>query len=391
VLTGSCALVKKSEGTSLEIGSFYSCDAIGNPQFYFPTETTAYFNVTLRNFTVTVKNMSISLSVLDELNVPVGIDELDATIPPDSFSCYLLDVFIPKWAFVGNATAQVLAFEERVPLDSQITNLFIDIADIIPPRIHIHSPENKTYTASSIPLTFTIEERTSVPQIAYCLDHLENMTIMGNTTLTDMPNGSHNITVYANDTSNNMGYSSKIYFTVFIIHDIAAVNVTTLKTVVGQQCCVRINATTENQGAHPETFNITIYANTTHIQTKTVTLTSGNSATIIFIWNTTGIARGNYTITAYAIPVPGETNTRDNTISNGWIIVATLGDVTGPEGYPDGVCDIRDIGNIACLLGLDYPHPLYNPNFDIYPVLCDGKIDLRDLSIAAKNFGKTNP
>ena len=46
---------------------------------------------------------------------------------------------------------------------------------------------------------------------------------------------------------------------------------------------------------------------------QTITLTRRNSTTITFTWNTTGVPYGNYTISAIATPVPGETNITDNT------------------------------------------------------------------------------
>jgi hypothetical protein len=43
---------------------------------------------------------------------------------------------------------------------------------------------------------------------------------------------------------------------------------------------------------------------------------NGSSATVAFIWNTTGFAAGNYTISAYAWPIPNETNVADNSITS---------------------------------------------------------------------------
>jgi hypothetical protein len=51
---------------------------------------------------------------------------------------------------------------------------------------------------------------------AYSLDGEENVTITGNTTIADLPNGLHNVTVYANDTLGNMGVSEIINFTIAI-------------------------------------------------------------------------------------------------------------------------------------------------------------------------------
>ena len=108
------------------------------------------------------------------------------------------------------------------------------------------------------------------------------------------------------------------------IHDIAVTNVVPSKTVVGQGYSLNINVTAANQGDYAETFNVTVYANTTSIATQTVTLESGDSTTITFTWNTSGFAKGNYTISAYAQPVSGETDTADNTFIDGIVVVAVV-------------------------------------------------------------------
>jgi parallel beta-helix repeat protein len=100
--------------------------------------------------------------------------------------------------------------EGNVPLvQRDVTKPF---PDIMPPTITLLSPQNVTYTTTSIPLTFTVDEATS--WISYSLDNQANVTITGNTTLTDLSEGTHYITVYANDTSGNMGASETVYFTI---------------------------------------------------------------------------------------------------------------------------------------------------------------------------------
>jgi streptogramin lyase len=168
-------------------------------------------------------------------------------------------------------------------------------------------------------------------------------------------------------------------------HDIAITEVTPSKTVVGQGYSLNINVTAANQGDYTEIFNVTVYANTTSIATQTISLTSGNSTTITFPWNTTGFAKGNYTTNAVADTVPGETHIADNTFADGWVIVAMVGDITGPEGFPDGDVDIRDVSAVARLFGVSSPSPEYNPNFDING---DGDIDIKDVSTVARHFGE---
>jgi peptide/nickel transport system substrate-binding protein len=83
----------------------------------------------------------------------------------------------------------------------------------VPPVIAILSPENKTYTSTSVALTFEINKATS--WIGYSLDGAATVTITENTTLTELTLGSHNVIVYANDTTAGlMGASAKVYFTI---------------------------------------------------------------------------------------------------------------------------------------------------------------------------------
>ena len=49
---------------------------------------------------------------------------------------------------------------------------------------------------------------------SYSLDGQQNITFSGNTNLTDISNGLHNITVYAQDTFGNIGSSQTTSFTV---------------------------------------------------------------------------------------------------------------------------------------------------------------------------------
>jgi len=81
-----------------------------------------------------------------------------------------------------------------------------------PPAISIVSPENKSYTVNHVDLTFTVSEPTS--WIGYSLDGQANVTIAGNTILSGLSNGSHQLVVYAKDTDEKTGTSETIYFTI---------------------------------------------------------------------------------------------------------------------------------------------------------------------------------
>jgi hypothetical protein len=84
--------------------------------------------------------------------------------------------------------------------------------DTSPPTISELSIGNNTYNQQTIPLSFNVDENAS--WTAYNLDNQGNETIQGNTTLTELSDGSHSIVVYANDTAGNMGKTDTVFFTV---------------------------------------------------------------------------------------------------------------------------------------------------------------------------------
>ena len=114
---------------------------------------------------------------------------------------------------------------------------------------------------------------------------------------------------------------------VILKDDLAVINVTPSKSRVVQNSTLLINVTVENKGNFTETFNVTVYANTTLIGTQTgITLTSRNSTTLVFTWNTTGFARGDYLISAVAV-LPVDNDPSDNVYTDGWVAVTFKNDI----------------------------------------------------------------
>jgi hypothetical protein len=81
-----------------------------------------------------------------------------------------------------------------------------------PPVITVSSPKSKTYETGDIPLTFTVNEPTS--WISYSLDGEAAVAITGNTTLSGLAIGAHNLTVSAADLTELIGVSETIQFTI---------------------------------------------------------------------------------------------------------------------------------------------------------------------------------
>lgn len=92
------------------------------------------------------------------------------------------------------------------------STVFFTINDGVPPTITNLSIMNRTYMQNNLTLSFVIDKPTS--WIGYSLDGKENLTIVGNTALTSLLNGSHSLVIYANDTLGNMGTSTSVNFSV---------------------------------------------------------------------------------------------------------------------------------------------------------------------------------
>jgi hypothetical protein len=81
------------------------------------------------------------------------------------------------------------------------------IFDYQAPSVRIISPENKTYTNSTIELNFTTSELFS--RASYSFDGNERVSFQNETaSLTDLPVGTHQLTVYAEDEFGNEGAST---------------------------------------------------------------------------------------------------------------------------------------------------------------------------------------
>ena len=209
-----------------------------------------------------------------------------------------------------------------------------------------------------------------------------------NMTFRAITNGTCYLTIHFCELTNSLGEPTlhNLYNgTVEIspgVHALAVTDILTAGSVVGQGYSTSINVTIANEGTFTENVNCTIYANNTGIKTIDVLLGGLDEVTVSIPWDTTSWTMGNYTISANVTSVEGETETLDNTMEDGMILVTTPGDVDG-----DFDVDIFDIVKIARAYGSSEGDLLYNGNADIDG---DGDIDIFDVVIAAGNYG-TSP
>jgi len=195
--------------------------------------------------------------------------------------------------------------------------------------------------------------------------------------------GTYNVTLTVTDDDGLTDTTWRLItvYTFVHTHDVAIISVTASAEVyVGEIASITVVA--KNKGTTVETFNVIAYYNDI-IGTKTAyNLLPGAEVTLTFSWNTTGITPGDYTISAEASVVPGETKTGDNTLTNGIVKVKMLGDING-----DGAVDIFDVVVVAAAFGSRPSDPNWNPKADLRPEF--GLIDIFDFMIVAAHFGES--
>ncbi len=275
--------------------------------------------------------------------------------------------------------------------------------------------QNKIYQNWPLNVTVTAKNNGNVSE-TFDVKAYYNVSLIGTQTVTNLapsatvdliftwdttgvPEGNYTISAnattvpYEFNTFNN-NFIDGIVSVVKIIRDLAITNVVTSRTWVYQGHQVQINVTAKNEGNLTETFNVSAYFDSSIIGNQTITnLPPDNETTLTFIWSTIGVPYcHNYTISAYAWPVPGEANLADNTFVDGKVKVRILGDING-----DGTVDGSDLIIVARAFGSYGPnylgpgspaHPRWNPDSDITE---DNVVDGLDLLAVARNFGKSCP
>lgn len=235
--------------------------------------------------------------VVDSLTFQVGwlvritnIATLDAELKPQK-------KFLRQDMIVFNLTVENIAFTEKsgtITIDAQDAAghpiIHIEIKNLV-----FRPGKNYVLSSSQVPITGTIGPAT-VSAAVYT----------------------------APPESGGVLYSPAISSTFEVItRDIAVTAVILSKTVVKSGEVVEITVRVRNKGNETESFNVTVYRDHTLIDVKHVAaLASSSEAETLFEWNTTGVATGDYVITAVAVPVKGEIELGDNTLVDGTVTIS---------------------------------------------------------------------
>jgi hypothetical protein len=156
------------------------------------------------------------------------------------------------------------------------------------------------------------------------------------------------------------------------------------KNIIGQGSNVPVNVTILSTAGSPQNVGLTVFANTTAIHTEIIPSLPNGTSTHSFVWNTSSLAYGNYTITALT-----RVFTNDTTIAGGnctfqtTVPITLIGDI-----HLDGWVDILDAIVLAHAFGTKPDDMNWNANADMNS---DGHVDILDAILLANNFNKHVP
>jgi len=171
-----------------------------------------------------------------------------------------------------------------------------------------------------------------------------------------------------------------------VFTNIAVQGVVPIKTVVGQGYSANIEILVDNQGWDTKTTDFAAYLNTTAILTFNGLVMDGRNQTIwIYTWQTSSYSKENYTISASATAVPGETDSTDNNCT--WTVhVGVPGDVSSSvQGAYDGTVNMRDAQYMILQFNTKPSSLKWKPNVDVNNDLV---VNMRDMQIVIMNFNK---
>jgi hypothetical protein len=166
------------------------------------------------------------------------------------------------------------------------------------------------------------------------------------------------------------------------VDDIAITNISVYNNIIAKGQTLNVTVTVENKGSSAESFTVEAHVNgalAAPLQPVT-DFASGTQVDLVFQWDTTAFALGEYTLSAFAT-LPSDENQSDNTLTYGIVTVIFSGDVN-----QDHIVNMEDIAAAALAYNSSPGSPKWNAYADMNG---DGKVELRDLALAAINFMKT--
>jgi hypothetical protein len=181
-----------------------------------------------------------SSSAYTVISIPAAFPYGELDFQAEALSWHYVDVWLSDHPMAPPPISEIGHYERRFTLDKTSgwsnTQTIAFAAPL--PSVALLSPQEVKFNTSDVPLDFAVDQ--PVSQLKYSLDGQENVTVTGNTTLTGLKNGPHNITVYARGETGNIGSSETFFFEVEVPEPFPTIATVAIIAVLGSLVCTGI-------------------------------------------------------------------------------------------------------------------------------------------------------
>jgi hypothetical protein len=324
----------------------------------FGIEGDVGLEITLRSIAKTLRNATISIVVEDELGFIVNFSLItDFAVQANGKVVYVFGkATLPKAAHIGSAEVIVSAYTAPVaeggtpfcpPIEadfniSSVNPLKIDLHDVA--VVAVLPSANPVEFGEPLTLTTLVRNQGTVSESFNVSTYFDGL-LLGTADITDLPPyammsfyyavnssmltvGTHTISASIPPIPKEADLSGNYFVdTVEVtpvaavpIHDIGITDIQLSNTTVYVGETLGINVIVINDGNFSETFDLSVYYNSSLIQTRQVSLAPSTQATFAFTWNTSSVSPGFYQMSADA-PLPADPTPWDNSLVDGIVQV----------------------------------------------------------------------
>ena len=330
-------------------------------QSSFGVEGDVGLEITLRSIAKTLRNATISIVVEDELGFTVNFSSIvDFAVQPNEKLLYIYSkATLPKAAHIGSAKVIVSAFTAPVSEGgvsfcpsietgfniSPVNPLMIDLHDAA--LVAILPSANPLEVGQGLTLTTLVRNEGTVNESFNVSTYFDGV-LLGTAEVIDLPPyatmsfyytvdssmltvGDHTISgsippvpKEADLTDNNFVDTVEVLPPLqAFIDDIAITSIKLSSSSVFIGETIGINVIVTNNGTESETFELSVYDNSSLMETRQVIqLAPSAQETLAFTWNTSSVSPGFYQISADA-PLPRDPTPWDNSLVDGIVQVKT--------------------------------------------------------------------
>lgn len=334
-------------------------DANLTTQSSFGIDGDVGLEITLRSIAKILTNATISIVVEDELGFTVNFSLIkDFAVQPNEKLLYIFNkATLPKGAHIGSAKVIVSAFTAPVneggtpfcpPIEadfyiSPINPLSIDLHDVA--VVAVLPSANPIEVGQGLTLRTLVRNEGTVPESFNVSTYFDGL-LLGTAEVIDLPPyatmsfyytvnpsmltvGDHTISASIPPVPNEADLTDNYFVdtveviakVVGVIDDIAIIDIKLSSNSVFIGETLEINVTVINYGNESETFDLSVYYNSSLIETRQVVeLAPSANETLVFAWNTSSIIPGFYRISADA-PLAGDPTPWDNSLVDGIVEV----------------------------------------------------------------------